>query len=108
MKNFVKNDNEFICENCGKKVNKLGYTSRDHCNNCLVSLHIDNLPGDRLNDCKGMLVPIDITYNSKKGYIINYKCEKCGKVHNNKVAEDDNKNAILTLMNKTYNKDKYK
>ena len=24
---FVKNDNEFICQNCGKKVEKLKYTS---------------------------------------------------------------------------------
>ena len=56
---FVKNDNEFICQNCGKKVEKLKYTSRDHCNYCLHSLHVDITPGDRLNDCKGLLVPIN-------------------------------------------------
>lgn len=41
---FVKNDNEFICNKCGKKVEKLKYTSRDHCNYCLYSLHVDIEP----------------------------------------------------------------
>ncbi|MDO4282434.1 MAG: RNHCP domain-containing protein [Clostridia bacterium] len=41
---FIKNDNGFICKNCGKKVEKLGYTSRDHCNFCLYSLHVDIEP----------------------------------------------------------------
>ncbi len=49
---FVKNDKSFICINCGKKVEKLKYTSRDHCNYCLYSLHVDITPGDRENDCK--------------------------------------------------------
>lgn len=49
---FLKNDNEFNCINCGKKVEKLKYTSRDHCNHCLYSLHVDITPGDRENTCK--------------------------------------------------------
>ena len=57
MKNFTKNDEGFICKNCGRKVEKLGYTSRDHCPYCLCSIHIDNNPGDRANDCKGILRP---------------------------------------------------
>ena len=44
---FLKNDNEFICVNCGKRIEKLKYTSRDHCNYCLFSLHVDVTPGDR-------------------------------------------------------------
>ena len=47
MKQFTKRDEEFICENCGKKVEKLGYTSRDHCPHCLCSKHVDCFPGDR-------------------------------------------------------------
>ena len=53
-------DEEFVCLNCGSKVSKLNYTARDHCNNCLYSIHVDINPGDRLNDCKGTLVPIGI------------------------------------------------
>ena len=64
---FVKNDNEFICVNCNQKVEKLKYTSRDHCNHCLYSIHVDITPGDRANDCKGILVPINVIETSKKG-----------------------------------------
>ena len=80
---FVKNDNEFICKNCGKKVEKLHYTSRDHCNHCLYSIHIDITPGDRANDCLGLLVPINVLEDSKKGQVIIYKCNKCGKIIRN-------------------------
>ena len=44
---FTKIDEEFICENCGKKVKKLGYTCRNHCPYCLHSKHVDVNPGDR-------------------------------------------------------------
>lgn len=101
---FSKNDNGFICVNCGKNVKPLGYTSRDHCPYCLCSLHVDINPGDRLNTCKGLLVPVDLSYNQKKGYVIAYQCEKCGQVHNNKAAEDDNKTKIMSISNKTYHK----
>ena len=60
MKKFIVRDEEFICENCNKLVNKLGYTSRDHCPHCLYSKHVDINPGDRLNECKGLLKPIQI------------------------------------------------
>ncbi len=44
---FTEIDEEFICENCGKKVEKLGYSCRDHCPYCLHSKHVDKNPGDR-------------------------------------------------------------
>lgn len=97
MKNFTKNDEAFICENCNKKVEKLGYTSRDHCPYCLCSKHIDIMPGDRQNKCKGILRPIGVEINNKKGYVIIYKCDKCGMIHKNKAAEDDNKELLIKL-----------
>ena len=60
MKKFYKSDESFICENCGKEVEKLNYTSRDHCPYCLYSKHVDINPGDRMNTCKGLLKPIGI------------------------------------------------
>lgn len=104
MKTFTKNDEGFVCVNCGKSVQPLNYSSRDHCPYCLCSLHIDIFPGDRANTCKGLLVPFDLEYSQNKGYIIKYKCEKCGKTHNNKVALDDSKSQITKLSNKTYTK----
>ena len=100
---FQKNDDSFVCANCGTKVEKLGYTSRDHCNKCLCSIHIDINPGDRANTCKGLLVPISATPSAKKGYIITYRCEKCGQTHNNKIADDDKKSTLFSVMNGTYN-----
>lgn len=97
MKQFTKRDDEFICENCGKKVSKLGYTSRDHCPYCLYSKHVDNMPGDREAECKGSLKPIQVEVDSKKGYVIIYKCEKCGAIRKNKSAEDDNKDLLIEL-----------
>ena len=77
---FTKIDEEFICENCGEKVPKLGYTCRNHCPYCLHSKHLDINPGDRAENCHGILEPIGIEHNSKKGYMIIFKCKKCGAI----------------------------
>ena len=94
---FTKIDEEFICENCGKKVPKLGYTCRNHCPYCLHSKHLDVNPGDRAETCHGMLEPIGIETNSKKGYVIVFRCKKCGAIRKNKVAEDDNMDEVIKL-----------
>ena len=93
-------DEEFICENCGRQVPKLGYSCRNHCPYCLYSKHVDIDPGDRLEDCHGLLEPIGIESNSKKGYIIIFKCQKCGKIRKNKAAEDDVMDIIIALSAK--------
>lgn len=95
---FTEIDEEFICENCGKKVEKLGYSCRNHCPHCLYSKHVDKNPGDREEDCHGMLKPIDIEINPKKGYVIIFKCIKCGAIRKNKVAEDDNLEEIYKII----------
>ena len=99
MKKFNMLDEEFICEHCNKKVEKLNYTARDHCPFCLYSKHVDINPGDRKNDCQGLLKPIDIE-KFKKTYKIIYKCQKCGKTHKNIIASDDNFDAILKVSSK--------
>ena len=99
MKNFSKLDEEFICENCGKDVKKLNYTSRDHCPYCLHSKHVDVNPGDRANNCKGLLVPIEIE-KFKNTYKIIFKCKKCNEIHKNVIATDDDFNKIIDLSAK--------
>ena len=96
MKRFNMIDEEFTCINCGTKVNKLNTTARDHCNNCLYSLHVDINPGDRLNTCKGLLEPIGIE-KYRDTYKIIYKCKKCGELHKNIMANDDNMDKIIEL-----------
>ena len=96
MKKFNMIDESFICENCGKKVTKLGYTARDHCPYCLYSKHVDINPGDRLNKCTGLLKPIGIE-KFKDTFKIIYKCEKCNKIHKNIIERDDNMDLIIEL-----------
>ena len=89
-------DDEFICDNCHKLVNKLGYTARDHCPYCLYSKHVDINPGDRLNDCHGLLIPIGIE-KFRDSYKIIYKCDKCKCRHKNIIASDDDYDKIIEL-----------
>lgn len=89
-------DVSFICEKCNNKVEKLEYSARDHCPYCLYSKHVDVFPGDRSNECKGLLKPIAIE-KFKNTFKIIYKCEKCGKLHKNIVAADDNFDLIVEL-----------
>lgn len=96
MKKFTRLDENFICENCGYEVNKLNYTSRDHCPKCLYSKHVDINPGDRLNNCKGLLKPVGII-KFKDTYKIEYMCEKCKMTHRNIMANDDNLDLIIKL-----------
>ncbi len=85
---FKKNDDSFICEHCGKEVLPLGYSSRDHCPFCLWSKHLDINPGDRANECKGQMEPVRVEPDPKKGYVIIYKCTKCGEIHRNRAAHE--------------------
>ena len=97
MANFVEIDESFVCENCGKLVEPLGYSCRNHCPSCLHSKHVDINPGDRAEECHGLLEPIGIEMNSKKGYVIVYKCKKCGAIRKNIAARDDNMKLIIKL-----------
>lgn len=92
-------DEEFVCDNCGKMVNKLNYTARDHCPFCLYSKHVDINPGDRLNKCRGLLKPIDIE-KYKNSYKIIYECTKCHEKHKNIMANDDDYNIIIEISKK--------
>ena len=97
MKRFTMKDEEFICENCHKKVSTLNYTARDHCPYCLFSKHLDIFPGDRRNNCQGLLKPIAVE-KYRKTYKIVYRCDDCGAIIRNVMADDDNFDEILKLM----------
>lgn len=94
---FIKNDQSFICDNCGAKVDKLNYTSRDHCPTCLYSKHVDIKPGDRENKCKGILKPINVVEEKGRQKIC-YVCKKCGANIRNIVAIDDNKDTLFEIV----------
>jgi hypothetical protein len=97
VRQFTEIDEEFICDNCGAKVPKLGYSCRNHCPFCLYSKHVDINPGDRQEKCHGNLKPIGLEIDGKKGYVIIFKCEKCGMIRKNKAAKDDNNDMLIKL-----------
>ena len=102
-KKFKMIDESFTCAVCKAHVPPLNYTARDHCPNCLSSLHIDNNPGDRANSCLGILKPIAIEKGKNDTLKIIYKCTKCGIIKKNKMANDDNYDIILQIMQENAN-----
>lgn len=102
MRRFTMIDEGFVCNNCGGKVQPLRYTARDHCPYCLYSIHVDNNPGDRMCECRGMLEPIGIK-KYRDTFKIVYSCQKCGQRKVNIMATDDDKNLIIKLSAKPLN-----
>lgn len=101
-KRFTKNDSGFTCVHCGREVEPLGYTSRNHCPFCLWSLHLDENPGDRASECGGSMEPVWAEPDPKRGYIITHRCTKCGALRRNKAAvqakvQPDNLSLIIRL-----------
>lgn len=93
---FRKLNLGFMCEACGLVVLPAPKTSRNHCPYCLVSKHVDIIPGDRKEVCQGLMDVIDYEYKQGK-YILRFKCRKCGKEGVNKAAADDDLDQILTI-----------
>ena len=98
---FIQNNEEFECVVCHKKVTKHATSSRNHCNWCLVSLHVDIEPGDRKSECRGIMTPIGLEIKSGKTQIV-YRCENCGKIGKNVTADDDNPDILIQLSQQTY------
>ena len=79
----------FTCLNCAKEITALTNGSyRNHCPYCLYSLHVDNTPGDRAENCNDLMKPVGLKYHSKKGWQIIHECIKCKHKSVNKVAVD--------------------
>jgi len=101
LKKFIKNNESFTCENCARIVPQHSTTSRDHCCYCLYSKHVDINPGDRLNSCKGLLIPIGVKSANRKSQIA-YDCLKCLERVFNIISEDDNKDELKVLYSKVW------
>ena len=90
----------FICVNCKVKITPLSNGSyRNHCPSCLYSLHVDNMPGDRSNKCFGLMSPVGVRNNSKKGFQIIHRCKICGIEKVNRIAPDDMDAVIFMMKN---------
>ena len=96
---FKKKIEDFICENCGCEVKGNGFTN--HCSKCLYSKHVDIFPGDRAEECNGLMKPEIAGENGGEWFII-HKCQKCGKEQKNKTSKDDDFDEIIKISAKHY------
>lgn len=82
----------FTCKVCGWLVTPEGASSshRNHCPNCLHSLHVDIKPGDRESDCGGVMEPVAVWVRKGGEWAIIHRCRRCGALSSNRVAADDN------------------
>lgn len=82
----------FTCKVCSRVVipEGSGTDHRNHCSNCLSSLHVDDEPGDRQADCGGVMQPVAVWVRKNGEWAIIHRCRICGKMSSNRVAADDN------------------
>lgn len=92
----------FICQACGMPANpeNAGSHHRNHCPHCLVSLHVDNRPGDRSSMCRGRMEPISIWSKADDEWAIVHRCRDCGVLKTNRVAADDNQKLLTEIAEK--------
>jgi hypothetical protein len=97
-KNFIYKNESFKCENCGLLNEPKRPEIRNHCMFCLHSKHVDlDVPGDRLSECHGLFVPVDVDYHKKKGWVLVFECVKCGSKSRNMVVSDDNMDLVAKI-----------
>ena len=92
----------FTCKQCGRLVVSGGAGSghRNHCPNCLTSLHLDVEPGDRAADCGGLMEPIAVWVRNKGEWAVVHRCRRCGALSSNRVAADDNPMKLMSIAMK--------
>ncbi|MCR4851637.1 MAG: RNHCP domain-containing protein, partial [Lachnospiraceae bacterium] len=92
----------FTCAVCGREIHpdNAGTDHRNHCPNCLSSLHVDNEPGDRESDCGGVMEPIAVWVKNNGEWTLIHRCKVCGKLSPNRVAADDNPIKLMSIAMK--------
>ena len=90
------------CTVCGRPVVAAGAGSdhRNHCPNCLSSLHLDIEPGDRQADCGGIMDPVGVWVRKNGEWAIIHRCRRCGQLSSNRVAADDNPMKLMSIAMK--------
>lgn len=105
QKNFYKNNacnDSFTCKICGRLMvpTGAGTDHRNHCANCLHSLHVDLEPGDRAASCGGHMEPVALWARNTGEWAIIHRCKRCGKLSSNRVAADDNPMKLMSIAMK--------
>ena len=94
-----KQPQSFRCVHCHQEVSTSapGTQHRNHCPLCLWSRHVDDEPGDRASDCLGSMEPIAITVRGDGEWVLIHQCKRCGELHSNRSAGDDNPLLLLRI-----------
>ncbi|MBF4768920.1 RNHCP domain-containing protein [Nocardioides agariphilus] len=92
---FTRKVEDFDCVVCGAHNRGDGYTN--HCSDCLCSRHVDVDPGDRAEDCAGVMRPVGVEV-VRGSYVIVHRCERCGVVRRCKANARDDNDAIHEVM----------
>ena len=89
----------FVCGYCGRIVDMEapGTRHRNHCPQCLRSLHVDERKGDRDSGCGGIMEPIAVAVRHNGEWVLIHRCTVCGVLKDNRIAGDDNEMALLSL-----------
>lgn len=90
----------FTCKVCGRLCTpeNAGSQHRNHCPNCLSSLHVDVEPGDRASDCRRHHGGRWLygCAGAVSGPII-HRCRRCGALRSNRAAADDNPMKLMSI-----------
>ena len=92
--------NDFRCVSCRLDVSldAPGSAHRNHCPNCLTSLHVDRrTPGDRAADCRGRMEALSLTARPDGEWLIIHQCLTCSGLSVNRIAGDDNALVLMRL-----------
>ena len=89
----------FPCSHCKYIVPQQvsGTVHRNHCPNCLWSLHVDVRTGDRRSGCQGEMEPVSVECRHDGEWALIHRCKRCGMIRANRIAGDDNAVALLSL-----------
>jgi hypothetical protein len=88
-KNPIARNEGFRCAACGVDSGPgPGAAIRNHCPNCLRSLHVDGpVPGDRLSSCHGLMDPV--SWEQRGGeWRVTFRCRRCGHERRNRLYPD--------------------
>ena len=98
FKNHLCND-IFTCRVCGRQVVPAGAGSdhRNHCPNCLSSLHVDVEPGDRQSDCGGIMDAVAVWVRKGGEWAVIHRCRRCGALSSNRTAADDTPMKLMSI-----------
>lgn len=92
---FTRVVEDFDCGHCGRHNRGNGYTN--HCRHCLWSRHVDISPGDRAEECGGLMEPVEVQLEHG-GYVLVHECTSCGGRRRCKVNRRDSMDAVHEVI----------